>query len=93
MLPIIESFSNKKATGCDKIPIKAIKENSSIIAPILVYLINLILTTSIFPDCMKIARVTPVYKKGDKSKCTNYRPISILSAMSKIVEKILTQQI
>ena len=42
---------------------------------------------------MKIARVTPVFKKSDKQNCNNYRPISILSAISKIVEKILSYQI
>ena len=57
------------------------------------FLINLIIQTSVFPDCLKIARVTPIFKKGEKTNRNNYRPISILSAISKIVEKVLTNQL
>ena len=43
----------------------------------------------IFPDAFKIAAVTPVYKCDEKSKVTNYRPISVLSCLSKIIEKLI----
>ena len=56
-------------------------------------LINLIIKTSYFPDCQKIARVRPLHKKGDKSELNNYRPISILTAVSKIIEKVLASQL
>ena len=93
ILPVIDSLDVKKATGFDNIPARAIKENKIIIAPILMFLINLIIQTSVFPDCLKIARVTPIFKKGEKTNRNNYRPISILSAISKIVEKVLTNQL
>ena len=48
---------------------------------------------SIFPDFLKYAEVSPVYKKGDTLSATNYRPISIPTSVSKIFEKVLVQQL
>ena len=92
-MPIIDGLNPSKATGHDRITARAVKENKLVIGPILVFLINLTIKTSTFSDCLKIARVKPVYKKGSKKDKNNYRPISILSAISKIVERILTHQI
>ena len=93
ILPIVENINVKKATGPDKISPQAIKDNKCVLVPILVFLINLVIETSVFPDCLKIARVTPIFKKGDKKSPNNYRPISVLSTVAKIVEKILSNQI
>ena len=93
IVPIIKQMDTKKAIGHDNIPARAIKENILVIAPILVFLINFIIRSSCFPDCLKVARVKPVFKKGDKFSKNNYRPISILSAISKIVGKVLSLQI
>ena len=93
VLKIVDSFSSRKATGPDRIPMRSIKESKLIILPVLVYLTNLVIKTSIFPDCLKIARVKPLFKKGDKNVCTNYRPISVLPALAKIIEKTLSFQI
>ena len=49
------------------------------IAEHLCFVCNLPFTTGIFPDSLKIAKVTPVYKKGSKLECANYRPITLLS--------------
>ena len=53
------------------------------------YLFNLSIEKAIFPDDLKIAKVTPIYKAGDKSDLSNYRPASVLSCFSKIVERIM----
>ena len=68
----------------------------SVIADLLAYplssLINECFSKSIFPDCLKLALVTPIHKKGDKSDPSNYRPISSLPILSKIFEMEMKSQ-
>ena len=59
----------------------------------LTLIINQTLSTGIFPDTLKIAKVIPLYKKGDKALLENYRPISVLPSISKIFERIIFNQI
>ena len=59
-----------------------------IIAKPLVYLINLSFSTGVFPDLLKIANIIPVLKKGDRQDYSNYRPISLISNLSKLIEKL-----
>ena len=59
----------------------------------LTLLINQVLNSVIFPDKLKIAKVTPIFKKGDPSLFENYRPISLLPAISKVLEKIIALQL
>lgn len=59
----------------------------------LTLIINQIITTCIFPNKLKLARVIPIYKKGDSCNIANYRPISLLPCISKIVERIIFNQI
>ena len=51
------------------------------------------ITTGIFPDSLKVAKVTPVYKKGSKLECANYRPITLLSNLVKIIEKLMHKRL
>ena len=67
--------------------------SSHIIAAPLTQIINLSIRTKIFPDSLKHAKVTPCFKKGDKSDKTNYRPISILPIISKIIERHISDQV
>ena len=57
------------------------------------FIINQTLRTCCYPDKLKIARVRPLYKKGDKQGIENYRPISILPSVSNIFEKIIHAQL
>ena len=66
---------------------------ASVIAPILTRIFNDCIDQNIFPDDLKIACVIPVFKKGDKQCCGNYRPISLISPFSKIFEKCLYNQL
>ena len=88
ILEIISSLDYNKAVGINSIPIKILKVAKKQIAEHLCFIYNLSFTTGIFPDSLKIAKVTPVYKKGSKLECANYRPISLLSNLDKIIEKL-----
>ena len=90
---IIEGLQLKKSAGFDRITTKTVKENKLVLAPIITRLMNRMIANSEFPDCLKVARVTPIFKKGSKSDPCNYRPISILSTIAKIAEKVITSQI
>ena len=65
------------------------KQNIHALIKPLTYLINCSINKGIFPDELKIAKVIPIYKSGDKTSIENYRPISVLSVFSKTFEKIM----
>ena len=92
-LKILKSTKSSKATGIDTIPAKVIKEIAEEIAPPLTFLINKSLEHGIFPSAEKIAKITPLYKSGDRSNTDNYRPISILNIISKVVERVVFDQL
>ena len=73
--------------------VAVLKHISDLIAPALTKLLNLSLLQGIFPDSLKIAAVTPLFKSGDKTDVCNYRPISVLSTFSKIFEKVVAYQV
>ena len=82
-----------KTTGLEKIPPKILKPSASIVAPSLTYIFNLSLATGIYTDDRKRAGVTPIFKSRGRRQCANYRPISILPAVSKVFEKEVFRQV
>lgn len=86
---------NMKNTSCGLDGINAfhMKEIVDYIAEPFAYIVNLIFKTGVFPDQLKQSKVIPIYKKGDKTLITNYRPISILPFFSKVVEKLIHQRL
>ena len=83
----IHNLNESKANPIDSIPSKVLKENSNIFVPKMVIDFNSSIKTGIFPKNQKLADVKPVFKQLDKHYKSNYRPVSILSAMSKVSEK------
>ena len=86
---VINSFKNK-GSSVNEIPTKIFKIVSSNICEILGNLFNQSIQQGIFPDCLKVARVVPIFKEaeGDKLNMENYRPISTLNFISKVFEKL-----
>ena len=83
------SLKINKSLGYDDISFNVIKKCFSSLCEPLKYLFNLSIEKGIFPDDLKIAKVTPIYKSDDKSDLSNYRPISVLSCFSKMFERIM----
>jgi hypothetical protein len=90
---IIKELKNKNSYGYDEITTKILKISSPFIVSPLTYICNRMLSTRIFPDRLKYSEVKPIYKKGDKSSTSNYRPITLFPAFSKIFEKILCKRL
>ena len=86
---IIHNLKNSTSVGHDNISTKLIKSCAAALAPVLAHINNQSLTEGLFPDAMKIAKVVPIFKNGDANNVSNYRPISILPAFSKITEKLM----
>ena len=88
----ISSLKNKKC-NIHSLPSIALKYVSVIVAPVICHLINLSISSSTFPDHLKIARIVPLPKGGDPMIMSTYRPISVLNIFSKIVEKHVHKQL
>ena len=90
---MLKGLSPRKATGLDDLPARFIRDGAEGIAYPISYIINLSLKTGVIPDKMKTARVIPLYKKNSKLEPGNYRPVSILSTLSKILERAVHIQL
>ena len=86
---IVNSFRNGVASGYDNLPVSVIKESIDLIAKPLAHIVNLSISSGIFPDFLKIARVIPVFKSGDRRLMSNYRPVSVLPIFSKVFERVV----
>jgi len=85
-------MKNKYSTGIDEIPITVIKGCLNIIAPILSIITNNSIQQGIFPDKLKCSLVKPFHKSNRKSDVENYRPITIPSVFSKIMETVIIKK-
>jgi hypothetical protein len=89
IVEIIKSFESKSSTDLDGISTKLLKFVAYEISFPLAHVFNLSLSTGNFPSKLKQSRIVPIFKSGDPESCDNYRPISLLSSISKILEKIV----
>ncbi len=90
---LLYTIKTNKATGHDRISAKLLKDGADVIAKSLSTIFNKSILSGSFPDDMKIAIVSPICKSDCKSKPTNYRPVSVLSAVAKIFEKLISHQL
>lgn len=89
MHEVISNMNAYKSPGSDGITPMYIRKCSEEITPILVYIFNKMIDTSVYPDILKMHKVVPIPKEPNATSLSKYRPIAILSAVDKIFEKIL----
>ena len=89
----IKAMTDSKALGPNSIRKKILKVHSKTLSKPLGELINLLLNQGKFPAILKIAKVIPIHKRGDKSECDNYRPISLKSNISNLIEKTVHERL
>ncbi len=89
----LKSLNVKKAVGCDGIPAKLIKIAASSLVTSLTNLINKSISTYVFPDDLKLADIKPAYNCKDTLSKEHYRPISVLTILSKMFKGILDDQL
>ena len=93
VLTELKNLKANKGFGQDNISPKFLKDSSYVISSTLTSIFNQSLKMEKFPDEWALARVSPIFKAGLKTELGNYRPISVLSAVSKVFEKIIYKQI
>ena len=90
---VMQNLASKNSSRHDGISARFLKKILAIITPPLTHIVNQSLCTGILPDRLKIAKVIPLFKKGDQHVLDNYRPISLLPAIPKVFEKIVYNQL
>jgi hypothetical protein len=86
---IIVSLRTKNSCGYDEISNRIITLSAPFVISLLTYICNAVLSTGVFPSRLKYAIVKPIFRVGNKQEISNYRPISLLTSFSKIMEKLI----
>lgn len=89
----IMSLKSNCAVGHDGISSKVLKTAKSLISPAITHICNLSYNNGVFPTSFKTAIIKPIHKGGDGDSINNYRPISILTSLSKILERLLNNRL
>ena len=93
IINVVQLLNSTKSSGHDSISVHLLKQIIFNMVTPLTYIFNLSISTGVFPHLLKIAKVIPIYKKDDSSVLSNYRPISLLPSISKILEKIIYKRL
>ena len=89
-----QDLDASKSTGVDDVSPKVVKWSSALLTPILTKLINMCFLSGIYPDSLKLARVIPIFKGGgNKNESSLYQPISILTQINRIFERLLRDRL
>ena len=89
----MNQMKTTKSVGTDKISSYFLRLTMSYVSNSIAQLLNISARNSIFPEAWKTARVTPIFKEGDKSERSNYRPISVLPVLTRLFEILIFNQL
>ena len=92
VLKLLKNMDTDKASGLDKLSARFLKDGADVLAKPITQICNLYIKFSIFPIKCQIAKLKPLFKKGSTTLPKNYRPISLLPIISKIIEKVIHDQ-
>ena len=92
VLKILKNLETSKAPGIDSIKSMFLKDGANILAAPIAQLCNLSISTASFPSECKVAKLKPLFKKGCRTEPKNYRPISLLPLISKVIEKVVHEK-
>ena len=90
---IITKLKNKTSSGFDEVNNILLKQLAEVVSLPLSKIFNKSIREGIFPKQMKLADIVPIYKSKDRLSCTNYRPVSLLSVVSKVLERIIYKRL
>ena len=90
---MLSALDKNKNGGPDGLPNIFLVNTAASISRPLEIIFNKSLCSGVFPDCWKMAHITPIFKKGDKSRIENYRPVSILNSISKVFERLMYSRV
>ena len=90
---ILNKLNPRKAVGCDSISQRLLRISAPVISLPLTNLINHFITNRVWPIVWRSSNIIPVFKKADEMDKSNYRPVSVLPALSKIYERVMYDQI
>ena len=93
MLQELSKLTTNKVTGLGGISAKLLRDSAYVNAAYLTKMLNLSLCCGSFPDIWKKGRATPIFKSGDPTSSNNYRPITVLPTLSKLLERIVHHQV
>ncbi len=89
----IRNLNPKKSPGYDGLSVKVIRSVTDVISEPLSYIFNLSFISGNIPDNLKTALITPVFKANENNEFKNYRPISVLTCFSKLLEKLMYKRL
>lgn len=93
ILNIVRNFGNKLSLDCNDFSMALVKDIIPYVIQPFTFICNKPFSDGICPDSMKVAKIAPLYKSGDKDMFTNYRPVSLLPQFSKILEKLFDERL